>query len=119
MPEEITSVETQEFAEPATEELESAETTEIADPSTASEEVQDVAEPAKSERDAWFAEQRRKLEAEKKESEARFNAQLEAERAKIAELETFRKDYEAKNGKPNYGRWLRKRECHTTNSLKR
>lgn len=94
MPEEITSVEMQEVAEPVTEELASEETTEVAEPSTTSEETSEVAEPKKSERDAWFAEQRRKLEAEKKESESRFNAQLEAERAKIAELESFRKQFE-------------------------
>ena len=73
----------------------SVETQEVAEP-VASEESQEVTPPAKDDRDSWFAEKRRELEAKEKEMAKEYEAKLEAERQRIAELETKTKDFEKK-----------------------
>lgn len=75
------------------------EAQEVTEPVTEGETVveteQEVALPARDkERDSWFAEQRRKLDSERKELESKFQSQIEAERQRIAELETKTKTYE-------------------------
>lgn len=78
-----TDVEAQEVVEPVTESEAVVETEQEATP------------PARDkERDSWFAEQRRKLDSERKELETKFQSQIEAERNRIAELETKTKTYE-------------------------
>lgn len=74
----------------------SVETQEVAEPVTSNAEPQEVVTPVKDDRDSWFAEKRRELEAKEKEMEAKYTAQLEAERKRIAELETKTQQFEKK-----------------------
>lgn len=82
--------------EPADLGVEAQEVTEpVTEGETVVEAEQEAAPPARDkERDSWFAEQRRKLDAERKEIETKFQSQIEAERNRIAELETKTKTYE-------------------------
>ena len=95
MENENTGVEVVEVAEQPIESEASVETQEVAEP-VVSVETQEVTPPVKDDRDSWFAEKRRELEAEKKANEERFQSQLEAERKRIAELEAKTKQYEKK-----------------------
>lgn len=76
----------------------SVEAQEVAEPvegEAVVETEQEAAPPARDkERDSWFAEKRRELEAREKEIESKFQSQLEAERNRIAELESKTKVYE-------------------------
>lgn len=73
----------------------SVETQEVAEPVSGAE-TQEITTPVKDDRDSWFAEKRRELEAKEKEMETKFQSQLEAERNRIAELETKTQTYEKK-----------------------
>lgn len=58
---------------------------------------QEVVKPERDkDRDSWFAEKRRELEAKEKEMAKEYEAKLEAERQRIAELESKTKTYEKK-----------------------
>lgn len=95
MENETVGVEVVEVAEQPIASETSVETQEVAEP-VGGEVTQEVTPPAKDDRDSWFAEKRRELEAKEKEMAKDYEAKLEAERQRIAELESKTKTYEQK-----------------------